>query len=81
MTTPICHVETGDAFWAQARAECSILGIIVYTGRADQKPRKKCILYISDIIDHTALAEGLQLVDPGRTLQDDEEPHQTEQQT
>ena len=61
LTLPICHMETGDQFWAQARAECSLLGICLYIGQESGPPRKKSILFVSDIIEHTALAAGLQL--------------------
>ena len=54
ISLPIQHTETGDSFWAQARAECSVLGIIVYTAAEKGKePRKRCFVYVSDIIDHT----------------------------
>ena len=62
ISLPIQHTETGDSFWAQARAECSVLGIIVYTAAEKGKePRKRCFVYVSDIIDHTCLAAAIQL--------------------
>ena len=62
ISLPIQHTETGDSFWAQARAECSVLGMIVYTAAEKGKePRKRCFVYVSDIIDHTCLAASIQL--------------------
>ena len=41
--------------------ETSLLGGIAYVGRTAGPPRKIGLLWVSDVLDHTALAAGLQM--------------------
>ena len=61
VTLPIQYCETGDSFWAQARAECSVLGMVLYVPTPKGEIQKTGFLFISDVIEHTTLAAGLQL--------------------
>lgn len=61
VTLPIQQIATGDSFWAQARAECSVLGVILFTPRPDGTALKRGVLFVSECIEHTSLAAGVQL--------------------
>lgn len=61
VTLPLSHKSTGDEYWASSRMETSLLGGIAYVGRAAGPPRKVGLLWVSDVLDHTAVAAGLQM--------------------
>ena len=60
VTLPIQHVATGDSFWAQARAECSVLGVVLFLPHLDGSLVKRGVVLVSECIEHTAIAAGVQ---------------------
>ena len=62
LTTPIANVETGSMFYGQARMEVYIFGCLVYQRfSADSDVQVKHYVFISPIIEHTALFSDLML--------------------
>ena len=62
LTVPLAFRQTSNMFWAQARMEVSIFGLVVHVGQAQAGgPRKLGFLVVSPIIEHTALAAALQV--------------------
>ena len=70
LSIPMTHVQTGDQYWATARAEVSCFGAVLFLGQEAERPRKINVLLLSDIIEHTALAASQQLSILAKELRD-----------
>ena len=55
LSMPSVHTATSKIFFATGRMECSVFGIVVYCGQLDGPPIEKHIVFLTGIIDHTAL--------------------------
>ena len=56
LTTPMANVETGSMFYGQARMEMSFFDCLAYQSfSADSDVQVKHYVFISPIIEHTAL--------------------------
>ncbi|CAK9018224.1 unnamed protein product [Durusdinium trenchii] len=61
LTLPLAAVQTNEQFWAHSRKEVSCLGCVAYVGRTGAEPKRICLVYLSEIIEHTCLAACLQI--------------------
>ncbi|CAK9090359.1 unnamed protein product, partial [Durusdinium trenchii] len=70
LSIPMTHAQTGDQYWATARAEVSCFGAVLFLEQEAERPRKINVLLLSDIIEHTALAASQQLSILAKELRD-----------